>query len=130
MVEQGYGKIINIASIAAMIGRDREMYHRNSKKQQPVDYAASKAGLLGLTKDLAGFLSPSGVRVNAISPGGFDKGELPEGFVKDYSNLTMLGHMGRMELDIKGAALFLASPASDYVTGENIVVDGGFRIWK
>ena len=130
MVKQGYGKIINIASNAALIGRDRNMYDRHSKNQQPVDYATSKAGLLGMTKDLAGFLSPHGIRVNAISPGGFDKGDCPEGFVKEYSELTMLGHMGRMGLDLKGVALFLASSSSDYMTGHNIVVDGGFSIWK
>jgi NAD(P)-dependent dehydrogenase (short-subunit alcohol dehydrogenase family) len=130
MVDQGYGKIINIASIAALVARDRDIYDQNSKKQQPVDYAASKAGLLGLTRDLAGLLSPQGVLVNAISPGGFDKGDCSEDFIKDYSKITMLGHMGRMNQDLKGAALFLASAASDYVTGQNIIVDGGFSIWK
>ena len=130
MVEQNYGKIINIASVAGLVGRDRRIYHRNHKMEQPIEYAAAKAGVIGMTRDLAGLLSPIGVYVNAISPGGFDKGNLPEDFVRDYSNATMLGRMGRMGVDLKGAALFLASPASDYVTGHNLVVDGGFSVWK
>lgn len=130
MMEQGSGKIINIASIAGLVGRDRRMYNRNNKGEQPIDYAAAKAGIIGMTRDLAGLMSPYGVCVNAISPGGFDKGDCPKGFVKDYSDVTMLGHMGRMGLDIKGAAIFLASSASDYVTGHNLVVDGGFTLWK
>ncbi len=130
MMEQGWGKIINIASIAGLVGRNRRMYKRNNKGDQPIDYAAAKAGIIGMTRDLAGLMSPYGVYVNAISPGGFDKGDCPEGFVKDYSDVTILGRMGRMGLDIKGAAVFLASSASDYVTGHNLVVDGGFTIWK
>ena len=130
MVERGYGKIINIASAAGLIGRDRQMYNRNGVGEQPIGYAAAKAGVLGMTRDLAGLMSPHGVCVNAISPGGFDKGLLPEGFVEDYSNETMLGRMGRMGMDLKGAAVFLASSASDYVTGANLVVDGGFSVQK
>jgi NAD(P)-dependent dehydrogenase (short-subunit alcohol dehydrogenase family) len=129
MAGQGSGKIINIASIAGMIGRDRRMYERSEMGGQPVDYAAAKAGVIGMTKDLAGLLSPEGVHVNAISPGGFGPRELPEGFVRDYSDRTPLGRMGHDKKDLKGAILFLASEASDYVTGQNLVVDGGFTIW-
>ena len=131
MVDAGYGKIINIASIAGLVGRDRRMYDRSAMTGQPVDYAAAKAGVIGLTRDLAGMLSPKGVYVNAISPGGFEKpGDLPEGFVRDFADRAMLGRWGRMGVDIKGAALFLASSASDYVTGHNLVVDGGFSAWQ
>jgi NAD(P)-dependent dehydrogenase (short-subunit alcohol dehydrogenase family) len=129
MADQGHGKIINIASIAGLVGRDRRMYQRNSMSGQPVEYAAAKAGIIGLTRDLAGLLSPLGVHVNAISPGGFGPRELPPGFVKDYCDRTPLGRMGRDGVDLKGAALYLASPASDYVTGHNLVVDGGFTLW-
>ena len=128
MAEQGSGKIINIASIAGMVGRDRSIYHRTGLAQQPVDYAAAKAGVIGLTKDLAAYLAPHGVYVNAISPGGFERGQ-PQAFVEAYSERTALGRMGRDGIDLKAAALFLASSASDYVTGENLVVDGGFSIW-
>ena len=131
MVKQGRGKIINIASMAGLLGRDRRMYERSNMKGQPIDYAAAKAGVIGMTRDLAGLLSPQGVYVNTISPGGFHKeGDLPEQFVKDFADEAMLGRWGRMGIDIKGAALFLASAASDYVTGHNLIVDGGFSVWK
>lgn len=129
MAERGSGKIINIASMAGMIGRDRKMYERAGMSGQPVEYAAAKAGLIGLTMDLAGLLTPMGIQVNAISPGGFGPRELPDQFVQDYSASTPMGRMGRDGIDLKGAALYLASPASDYVTGQNLVVDGGFTIW-
>lgn len=130
MAEQRQGKIISIASIAALVGRDRRVYERNGLKGQPIDYAAAKAGILGMTRDLAGLLSPFGVCVNAISPGGFEREDMPRGFVQDYSERTPLGRMGRDGVDLKGAALFLASRASDYVTGHNLVVDGGFSLWR
>ncbi len=130
MAAQGSGKIINIASVAALVGRDRRVYERNNLKGQPIDYAAAKAGILGMTRDLAGLLSPRGVCVNAISPGGFERADMPRGFVQDYSERTPLGRMGRDGVDLKGAALFLASAASDYVTGHNLVVDGGFSLWR
>lgn len=127
MQQQGRGKIINIASIAGMVGRDRTMYDRTGLPQQPVDYAAAKAGIIGLTRDLAALLAPE-VYVNAISPGGFERGQ-PPAFIEAYSERTALGRMGRDGIDLKAAALFLASSASDYVTGVNLPVDGGFTIW-
>ncbi|MFC5410363.1 SDR family NAD(P)-dependent oxidoreductase [Larkinella bovis] len=132
MVAQKSGKIINIASIAGLIGRDRRMYEAAGMLGQPVDYAASKAGVIGLTRDLAGFLSPQGIRVNSISPGGFTGPERQHhpAFVAAYSDRTPLGRMGKDGQDLKGVILFLASPASDYVTGQNIVVDGGFSTWQ
>ena len=129
MRERGQGKIINIGSVAGLVGRDRKMYERNGMKGQPIDYAAAKAGVIGMTRDLAGLLSPLGICVNCISPGGFARPDHPPGFVRDYSERTPLGRMGRDGIDLKGAALFLASAASDYVTGHNLVVDGGFSIW-
>ena len=132
MAGQGSGKIINIASIAGIVGRDRRLYDRTGLAHQAVDYAAAKAGVIGMTRDLAAILAPKGVCVNAISPGGFGgpKRSLPEAFVKAYGDRTPLGRMGRDGIDIKAAILFLASSASDYVTGHNLVVDGGFSIWQ
>ena len=130
MINQKSGKIINLGSIAAICGRDRAMYKRAGKNEQPIDYAAAKGGVVSATRDLAGWLSPYGICVNSISPGGFDKGDLPEEFVKLYSGETPLGRMGKTGEDIKGAALLLASSAGDYITGHNLVVDGGFSIWK
>ncbi len=129
MIEQKSGKIINIGSIAGIVGRNRQMYYKSNKMQQPIDYAASKGGVISATRDLAGLLSPSGICVNSISPGGFYRGE-PQAFVDLYSEETPLGRMGTMGKDIKGATLLLASEAGDYITGQNIVVDGGFSIWK
>lgn len=129
MAEQGGGKIINLGSVAGIVGRDRRMYDRSGMNGQPVEYAAAKAGVIGMTRDLAGFLSPKGVCVNCISPGGFAR-SLPDRFMSEYSDRTPLGRMGRDGIDLKGAILFLASPASDYVTGHNLVVDGGFSIWQ
>ena len=112
-----------------MLGRNRKMYSNTGMDGQPVDYAAAKAGVIGMTRDLAGFLSPMGVRVNCISPGGFERGQ-PKAFIEAYSDSTPMGRMGRDGVDMKGTVLFLASSASDYITGQNIVVDGGFSIWK
>ena len=128
MGRRGEGRIINIASIAGLLGRDRKMYERNGMLGQPIDYAAAKAGVIGLTRDLAALMGPMGVNVNAISPGGFQR-DLSEGFVRDFSERTAIGRMGRDGIDLKGAILFLASPASDYVVGHNLVVDGGFEVW-
>lgn len=130
MRKQGFGKIINIASIAGMVGRDRSMYRNNHKTEQTIDYAAAKAGVIGMTRDLAAYLAPFNICVNSISPGGFYSKNLPDGFVADYNKATALGRMGEYGRDIKGTILFLSSAASDYITGQNLVVDGGFTIWK
>jgi gluconate 5-dehydrogenase len=128
LMKQKSGCIINVASIAGLVGRDRRMYPEGMSPQ-PVDYAAAKAAVIGLTRDVAGYLGPYGVRVNAISPGGFQRGQ-PQAFIDAYSDACMLGRMGRDGVDLKGAAVFLASDASAYITGHNLVVDGGFSVWK
>jgi NAD(P)-dependent dehydrogenase (short-subunit alcohol dehydrogenase family) len=129
MAARHSGKIINIASVAGLVGRDRRMYERNAMAGQPIDYAAAKGGVISMSRDLAALFAPMGVYVNAISPGGFRR-SLPDGFAGDFSDRTPLGRMGRDGIDLKGAILFLASPASDYVVGHNLVVDGGFSIWQ
>jgi NAD(P)-dependent dehydrogenase (short-subunit alcohol dehydrogenase family) len=128
MLKQGAGSIINISSIAGIVGRDRRVYPEGMAPQ-PVDYAAAKAAIIGFTTDLAGYLGPRGIRVNAISPGGFQRGQ-PQAFIDAYSDRCMLGRMGRDGIDLNGAAVFLASDASAYITGHNLVVDGGFSCWK
>lgn len=132
MVKHGSGRIINIASIAGLVGRDRRIYEGTGMLGQPVDYAASKAGIIGFTRDLAALLGPSGVLVNCISPGGFSSVQRahPRLFIERYGDKTPLGRLGRDGIDLKGAILYLASRASDYVTGQNLVVDGGFTIFK
>jgi len=130
MAKQKSGKIINLGSIAGVVGRDRDMYRKVNKMEQPVEYAAAKGGVIAFTRDLAAFMAPYGVTVNSISPGGFDKGELPQNFIDAYSRCTPLRRMGRMYSDLLGAVIFLASDASQYVTGQNLVVDGGFSVCK
>ena len=130
MAEQKSGKIINLGSIAGLVGRDRDMYRKVNKMEQPVEYAAAKGGVIAFTRDLAAFMAPYGVCVNSISPGGFDKGEIPQNFAAAYAERTPMRRMGRMYSDLLGAVLFLSSDASSYVTGQNIVVDGGFSLCK
>jgi len=122
------GSVINIASMAGLVGRDRNIYG-DDMTPNPIAYSSAKAGVIGLTYDTAAYLGPYGIRVNAVSPGGFLRAQ-PEHFVRDYSNLTMLKRMGQPGHDLKGVILFLASDASAYVTGHNLLVDGGFTRYK
>jgi NAD(P)-dependent dehydrogenase (short-subunit alcohol dehydrogenase family) len=128
MKKQRYGSIINIASMSGMIGRDRWVYEGSDMTPNSVDYTAVKAGVIGMTRDLAAYLGAWGIRVNSISPGGFERGQ-PAEFIRRYNKQTILGRMGRDGRDLKGAVLLLASDAGDYITGHNLVVDGGFTAW-
>ena len=112
-----------------MVGRDREIYTSSNLPEQRIEYASAKAGIIGLTKDLAAKLGPEGIRVNCISPGGFERGQ-PKNFIDQYSFLTPLKRMGADTKDITLASLFLASPNSSYINGHNLVVDGGFTSAK
>lgn len=128
MKKQGSGVIINVASIAGVIGRDRRVYPEGMAPQS-ISYASAKSAVIGFSRDLAAYLGPYGVRVNTISPGGFRRNQ-PPAFIEAYSNKVPLGRMGKDGVDLKGAVLFLASDASSYVTGHNLVVDGGFTTWQ
>jgi len=121
----GNGSVINIASIYGVYAPDLGLY-AGTAMNNPAAYAASKGGLLQLTRWLATVLAPK-VRVNAISPGGVARGQ-PEVFVERYVARTPLGRMATEE-DFKGAVAFLASDLSRYVTGENLMVDGGWGVW-
>ena len=129
MMQARKGVIINIASIAGLVGRDRRLYEDQDMIPNTGDYAACKAGVLGLTRDNAAEMAPYGIRINAISPGGIERGQ-PKGFIEGYAYRTPLGRMGRADKELKGAALLLASEAGAYITGQNIIVDGGFTIFK
>ena len=122
------GNIINIASISGMIGRDRRVYAGTEMGGSTVDYAAAKGGVINLTRDMAAWLARYNIRVNCISPGGFWRNQ-PEPFVKAYSDATPMGRMGQDGREMKGPVVFLASEASSYCTGINLVVDGGFTCW-
>ncbi|MBO5668532.1 MAG: SDR family oxidoreductase [Lentisphaeria bacterium] len=127
MIPLRSGCVINMASIAGAVGRDRRIY--KNMKPQPVHYAAAKAGVIGLTYDCAASLGHYGIRVNALSPGGVERTQ-PEAFIHDYADKTMLRRMGRTETDLKGVIVFLASEAAGYITGQNIFADGGFTRFK
>jgi NAD(P)-dependent dehydrogenase (short-subunit alcohol dehydrogenase family) len=128
MIERKKGKIINIASIYGIVGVDYRLYEE-SPDMVPgsVPYTASKGGVINLTRDMAVYLAPHNIQVNAISPGGF-KADQAESFIERYCYRTPLGRMGG-ENDLKGAIVLLASKASDYITGHNLVVDGGWTAW-
>lgn len=128
MIPARSGAIINIGSTAGMIGKDRRVYRDTDMAGVSVDYAAAKGGVIALTKDLAAYLAPHGIRVNCISPAGFRRNQ-PEPFVTAYSDTIMLGRMGDEENELKGAAVFLASDAASFITAHNLVVDGGLTQW-
>ena len=117
--------IVNVSSIYGICAPDYSVYE-GLDINNPAAYAASKAGLLQLTKWLATTLAPD-IRVNAITPGGVERGQ-PERFIERYEAKTPLRRMATEE-DMKGAMAFLASDLSRYVTGQNIVVDGGWSVW-
>jgi NAD(P)-dependent dehydrogenase (short-subunit alcohol dehydrogenase family) len=121
----GHGAIVNIGSTYGLVGPDWSLYE-GTEMANPAAYAASKGGILQLTRWLATTLAPH-IRVNAISPGGIARGQ-DEAFVARYRARTPLGRMAT-ENDFRGALCFLASDASAYVTGHNLVVDGGWTAW-
>jgi gluconate 5-dehydrogenase len=129
MQMQRSGSIVNIASIAALVGRDRRIYEGLEMRPNLPDYSAAKAGLVGFTRECAAALGEYNIRVNAVVPGGFERGQPPE-FVSRYSRRTPLGRMGRDRVDIKGIIALLATDAGAYLTGASVVVDGGFSIFK
>ncbi len=124
MCRRGSGSIINIASIQGVVGVDPTLYEDTGMSGSIPDYFFHKGGMLNLTRMLASFYGKYGVRVNAVSPGGLYNDQDPV-FEKRYNARTFLGRMAEGD-DIKGVVVFLASEASRYITGENIMVDGGY----
>jgi len=119
------GSIVLVSSIYGMVAPDLGLY-AGTTMANPAAYGVSKAGLLQLTRYLATALAPA-VRVNAVSPGGVWRNQ-PEAFVNRYRARTPLARMATEE-DVKGAVAFLAGDLSAYVTGQNVVVDGGWTAW-
>ncbi len=126
MKKQKSGNIINLASIYGFSAPDFEIYS-GTKMTMPVEYAAIKGGVINLTKYLASYLGKDGIRVNALSPGGVFNNQSEE-FVKKYSSKVVLGNRMASVKDLEGAMVFLASDASGYMTGQNLVVDGGWTL--
>jgi NAD(P)-dependent dehydrogenase (short-subunit alcohol dehydrogenase family) len=126
------GVILNVASDLAIIGPDQRIYRQpglpeHLQPAKPVTYSVVKSGLVGLTRYLATYWAGDGVRVNAVSPGGVYNGQ-PEAFIQKLTNLIPLGRMARLD-EYQGTVIFLVSDASSYMTGHNLVVDGGRTAW-
>jgi len=126
MIKQKYGNIINMGSIYGFAAPRFEVYG-GTNMTMPVEYAAIKGGILNLTKYLASYLGKNGIRVNAISPGGVHDNQ-PENFVKKYSDKVVLQERMANPDDLINVLIFLISEASKYITGQNIVVDGGWSL--
>lgn len=132
MAGRGKGVILNVASDLAVIAPDQRLYRlagvaEDQQPVKPVTYSVAKTGLIGLTRYLATYWAPQGVRVNAISPGGVSNHQ-PEEFVQRLTALVPMGRMAQPD-EWAGAIQFLCSDASSYITGINLVIDGGRSVW-
>lgn len=132
MARRGGGVIVNVSSDLGVIAPDQRLYRQpglpaDRQPVKPVTYSVVKTGLIGLTRYLATYWAESGIRVNAISPGGVYNNQ-PDDFVARLANLIPLGRMARAD-EYQAAILFLCSDASSYMTGQNLVVDGGRSCW-
>ncbi len=129
MLEQDHGVIINICSTYGLVGPDQRIYQRPGHPPQykPVFYSVTKAGVLGLTRYLATYYAGRKIRANALTPGGVYN-QHGEPFLSNYTYRAVMGRMAAQD-EMNGALLFLASEASSYMTGANLIVDGGWTAW-
>lgn len=129
MVKAGGGVIVNVASMHGMVSPDQRMYNKEGELKfvKPVSYSVTKSAIYNFTRYLAAYWGDKNIRVNTLTPGGVFDNQDPE-FVKKYNYKTPLGRMANPE-DMAGPMLYLVSDASRYMTGANLVVDGGWIIW-
>jgi NAD(P)-dependent dehydrogenase (short-subunit alcohol dehydrogenase family) len=130
MLARGGGVIVNVSSIYGLVGPDQRIYQTpglTAPVYKPVIYSVTKSAVLGLTRYLATYWSGKNIRVNTLTPGGVYDGHSDE-FVRRYSSRTPLGRMANRE-EFCGALMFLLSDSSSYMTGANLVVDGGWTAW-
>ena len=132
MAGSGGGVILNVASDLSVLAPDQRLYRREglpleSQPVKPVTYPVVKSALVGLTRYLATYWPESGVRANSLSPGGV-RTDQEESFVSDLSSRIPMGRMAAVG-DYRGAVQFLCSDASAYLTGHNLVMDGGRSVW-
>ena len=132
MLEQGGGVILNISSDLGVIAPDQRLYRKegvpeNLQNVKPITYSAAKWAIVGMTKYLAVYFAKKNIRVNCLSPTGVYN-DHPEEFVNKLSNIIPMGRMADID-EYKGAIVFLCSDASTYMTGENLVIDGGKSVW-
>ena len=116
------GNIINISSIYGIKGPDQSIYNKGFEK--PIDYTISKASLNGMTTYLANYYKNTKIRINSITLGGIQN-HMSKKFIKNYSNKTLIGRMAKLD-DYDGAIIFLLSNSSEYMTGSNLIIDGGY----